>query len=156
MSTVIGNRWPGVLYSKCAPFVMSFRLLPYASQYHTGLILGLRRANERRCYFVRTSFIGWAQTENHPCLHYFVSPYFNFPKGSDLLQSTLVLSFCIDVVLTLYILFNTVLHQVEEIYYIVAANVMKCPIYGSLHTECHCISTNAPSGATGRKHRYCG
>ena len=26
-----------------------------------GLILGLRLANERRCYFVTTSRIGWAQ-----------------------------------------------------------------------------------------------
>ena len=26
-----------------------------------GLILGLRLANERRCYFVTTSLIGWAQ-----------------------------------------------------------------------------------------------
>ena len=25
----------------------------------TGLILGLRRANERRCYFVTASLIGW-------------------------------------------------------------------------------------------------
>ena len=27
----------------------------------TGLILGLRPANERRSYFVMTSLIGWAQ-----------------------------------------------------------------------------------------------
>ena len=27
-----------------------------------GLILGLRPANERRCYKVTTSLIGWAQT----------------------------------------------------------------------------------------------
>ena len=27
----------------------------------TGLILGLRPANERRCYFVMASLIGWAQ-----------------------------------------------------------------------------------------------
>ena len=30
--------------------------------YITGLILGLRLANERRCYFVTTSRIVWAQT----------------------------------------------------------------------------------------------
>ena len=29
---------------------------------NTGLILGLRLANERRRYFVTTSLIGWAQT----------------------------------------------------------------------------------------------
>ena len=28
----------------------------------SGLILGLRPANERRRYFVTTSFIGWEQT----------------------------------------------------------------------------------------------
>ena len=28
----------------------------------TGMILGLRPANERWCYFVTTSLIGWAQT----------------------------------------------------------------------------------------------
>ena len=27
----------------------------------SGFILGLRPANERRCYFVTTSLIGWAQ-----------------------------------------------------------------------------------------------
>ena len=30
----------------------------------TGLILGLHRANERRCYFVTTSLIGWVQAED--------------------------------------------------------------------------------------------
>ena len=35
--------------------------------YNAGLILGLRPANERRCYFVTTSLIGWAQTYNQPC-----------------------------------------------------------------------------------------
>ena len=32
----------------------------------SGLILGLRPANERRRYFVTTSLIGWAQTYNQP------------------------------------------------------------------------------------------
>ena len=31
------------------------------NQYNAGLILGLRRANERRGYIVTTSLIGWAQ-----------------------------------------------------------------------------------------------
>ena len=31
-----------------------------------GLILGLHPANERRCYFVTTSLIGWVQVYNHP------------------------------------------------------------------------------------------
>ena len=33
----------------------------------TGLILGLRPANERRCYFVTTSLIGLAQSLNQSC-----------------------------------------------------------------------------------------
>ena len=40
-----------------------FSLTPYAS----GVIPGLRPANERRRYFVTTSLIGWTQTQNHPC-----------------------------------------------------------------------------------------
>ena len=32
----------------------------------TGLILGLRPANERRRYFVTTSLIGWVQALNQP------------------------------------------------------------------------------------------
>ena len=39
--------------------------------HYTGLILGLCPANERRCYFVTTSLIGWAS--NQPCNIYFVS-----------------------------------------------------------------------------------
>ena len=33
-----------------------------------GLILDLRPANERWCYFVMMSFIGWAQALNQPCI----------------------------------------------------------------------------------------
>ena len=33
---------------------------------HSGLISGLRPANERRCYFVTTSLIGWAKSQNQP------------------------------------------------------------------------------------------
>ena len=38
-------------------FYLYFHYISY-----TGLILGLRPANERRRYFVTTSLIGWAQT----------------------------------------------------------------------------------------------
>ena len=41
-----------------------------------GLILGLRPATERRCCFVTTSFIGWAQTENQP--------WYSLGKGNDI------------------------------------------------------------------------
>ena len=33
---------------------------------NTGLIVGLHPANERRCYKVTSSLIGWAQTYNQP------------------------------------------------------------------------------------------
>ena len=33
----------------------------------SGLILGLRPVNERRCYFVTTSLVGWMQAKNQPC-----------------------------------------------------------------------------------------
>ena len=34
----------------------------------SGIILGMDSANERRCYSVTSSLIGWAQTQNDPCL----------------------------------------------------------------------------------------
>ena len=34
----------------------------HSCKHDTGLILGLRPANERRRYFVTTSLNGWAQT----------------------------------------------------------------------------------------------
>ena len=39
---------------------MHFSIMQFDSS-STGLILGLRPANERRRYFVTTSLIGWAQ-----------------------------------------------------------------------------------------------
>ena len=41
------------------PFVLILRFVQ-----ETGLILGLRPANERRRYFVTTSLIGWVQAHN--------------------------------------------------------------------------------------------
>ena len=38
-----------------------------ASFPNSGMILGLRPANEIRRYFVATSLIGWVQTWNQPC-----------------------------------------------------------------------------------------
>ena len=38
------------------------RVMQRISEYSSGLILGLRPANERRRYFVTTSHIDWAQT----------------------------------------------------------------------------------------------
>ena len=45
--------------------------------FKSGLILGLRPANKRRRYFVTTSLIGWAQTQNQPC-KWFCSSAFYF------------------------------------------------------------------------------
>ena len=39
----------------------------------TGLIIGLRSANERRPNKVTPPFIGWAQNENQPCIMWRVS-----------------------------------------------------------------------------------
>ena len=36
---------------------------------HTGSIVGLRLANERRRYFVTTSLIGWLQAYNQSCAY---------------------------------------------------------------------------------------
>ena len=46
----------------------------------TGLILGLRPANERRCYFVTTSLTGWAQA-------YSISPVKNYAQRSRVVVS---------------------------------------------------------------------
>ena len=48
------------------PILPYHELNMYDEKYSTGLILGLRPANERRCYFVTPSLIGWAQTYNQP------------------------------------------------------------------------------------------
>ena len=41
--------------------------------YDTGIILCMRAANERRCYIVTSSPIGWAHTQNDPWWHYMAS-----------------------------------------------------------------------------------
>ena len=51
-------------YTSTEPRIMTgrtARVLPQVMIHITGLILGLRPANERRRYFVTTSLIGWAQ-----------------------------------------------------------------------------------------------
>ena len=35
----------------------------------TGIILGMGLANERRCYIVMLSLIGWAHTQHDPCIN---------------------------------------------------------------------------------------
>ena len=47
---------------------LSIRMVQY-SLTEDGLILGLRPANERLCYFVTTSPIGWVQAQNQPWWH---------------------------------------------------------------------------------------
>ena len=45
--------------------------LPFAA-YVSGLILGLRPANGRRCYFTTTSLIGWVQAQNQPYIWWYI------------------------------------------------------------------------------------
>ena len=40
----------------------------HRGEYISGIILGVGLANERRCYIVMLSLIGWAQTRNNPCI----------------------------------------------------------------------------------------
>ena len=42
-------------------------IISYPLRGKTGLILGLRSANERRRYFVTTSLIDWVQAYNQLC-----------------------------------------------------------------------------------------
>ena len=49
----------------------------------TGLILGLRPANERRSSFVTTSLIGWAQAWNQPWDRYLQRFLWNYPQVND-------------------------------------------------------------------------
>ena len=44
--------------------------------FSTGIILCKRPANERRCYNVTSSLIGWAFTENAPCINTFYSSFY--------------------------------------------------------------------------------
>ena len=40
--------------------------------YTSGLIQGLRQANERRHYFVTTYLIGWVQAQNQHCIYIYI------------------------------------------------------------------------------------
>ena len=56
----------------------------YISQeYITGLILGLRPANERWRYFVTTSLIGWVQPGLESTLYYFHPPHATYLEKAD-------------------------------------------------------------------------
>ena len=53
-----------VIYVKlCKRFALCGVLLSFGT---TGIILCMRPANERRCYIVTSSLIGWAHTQNDP------------------------------------------------------------------------------------------
>ena len=51
-------------------FVPLWRLIDSWAQSITGIILCMRPANERRRYNVTSSPIGWAHTQNDPCMTY--------------------------------------------------------------------------------------
>ena len=57
---------PGLLVLLTQRFVLNYDKLNEETylRSNTGLILGLRPANERRRYFVTTSLIDWAQAKN--------------------------------------------------------------------------------------------
>ena len=56
-----GHPWPKWSASR-VPCVLSIVMVSYGNAVGTGMILGLRPANERRRYKVTPSLIGWAQT----------------------------------------------------------------------------------------------
>ena len=61
----------------------------------SGLILDLRPANERRCYFVTTSLFGWAQAQNQPCyMAWMQSPqYAPWRKQAPYIYQALVIKY---------------------------------------------------------------
>ena len=62
------NMWAYMLNKSAyiMPELTPWRLIYVFTLKTSGLILGLRPANERRRYFVTTSLIGWAQAYNQP------------------------------------------------------------------------------------------
>ena len=64
------NYWSSVLWIENA--AVFHETIDFISliEYITWLILSLHLANERRCYKVTPSLIGWAQTKNQPCIIY--------------------------------------------------------------------------------------
>ena len=56
-----------------SPMSMRYGMIPVNSPLHplsmfdTGIILCMHPANERWCYYVTPSLIGWAQTRNDLC-----------------------------------------------------------------------------------------
>ena len=58
------NEVPGNIQGNLTGIRLICRHPTGATVCHTGLILGLRPANERRRYKVTPSQIGWAQTKN--------------------------------------------------------------------------------------------
>ena len=60
-----------------------------------GIILGMVSANERRCYNVTSSLIGWVHTQNDPCniVSHWLSPY---PRGRAHVHRTGIVLIWID------------------------------------------------------------
>ena len=63
MTRMQGTRSEAFFSSSNSNFVNTANIggLSFSDAWISGLILGLHPANERRCYFVTTSLIGWAQ-----------------------------------------------------------------------------------------------
>ena len=69
-STIIWNgitKWSLIDYKMIPTGLLTVEILLGAA-IMAGLIQDLRPANERRCYKVTLSLIGWAQTYNQPCM----------------------------------------------------------------------------------------
>ena len=76
----------------CYPF--GANQIQYTEKWwRTGLIRGLRPANERRRYFVTTSLIGWAQTYNHPGMNKF--DILNHLRWLRILYLFIIILFCL-------------------------------------------------------------
>ena len=77
-----------------AIYRLQWRLSSY--EIYPWLILGLRPANERRCYFVTTSLIGWMQAQNQPCISKVRPPQLSkthiSPNAKQILYSINVIS----------------------------------------------------------------
>ena len=79
-SLVLVNEWCLiVIISKLDCVNHSFIFKRHFVEWHcflvyAGLILGLHPTDERRCYKVTPSVIGWSQTSNQPCLYIISQP----------------------------------------------------------------------------------
>ena len=59
-----------VILSNCSKYGIALTIVDFCDSsvtFYAGIILWMRSDNERRCYIVTSSLIGWAHTQNDPC-----------------------------------------------------------------------------------------